>query len=91
LFASRIEVLLSGVFGWGLMASGRDKLFVIAGLLAAAFSLGANIYFIPRYGAIAAAMVSFASEGIIVLSTMWFCWRNYSKVLILDTRQVKEG
>ena len=83
-------MLISGVFAWGIMASGRDKLFVLASFTAAAFSLGSNIYFIPRYGAIAAATISFASEGIIVLVTMYFCRREYSKASLLETIQLEE-
>jgi O-antigen/teichoic acid export membrane protein len=81
LFASKVEVLIGGVFGWAIMAAGRDKLFVIAGLIAGTFSVCCNIYYIPRYGAIAAAAVNFTSEGIIVLLTMYFSRREYSKAL----------
>jgi len=79
LFASRIEVLINGVFGWGIMASGGDKLFVLSSVVAALFSLSSNIYCIPRYGAVAAASASFAAEGIIVLLTMYFCWRRFAR------------
>lgn len=73
LLASKVLVLISGVFGWGIMASGRDKRFFVASFSAAMFSLGSNICFVPAYGAVAAACTNFVSEGIVVLLTICFC------------------
>ena len=90
LFVSKIELLISDVFAWGIMASGRDKLFVIASFTGAVFSLCGNVYFIPRYGAIAAALVNFVSQGIILSIAGYFCWRRYGRVSVPEASRAKE-
>jgi len=91
LFCSKVEVLISGVFGWGVMASGRDRLFLFASLAAASLSLCLNVIFIPRYGALAAATVNFVAEAVILLLTMYFCWQQHSEMIGTVQNQAKEG
>jgi len=58
LVLSKMCMLLTGIYSWGLMAQKRDKtlLFILAPL--SLLSIASSFYFIPKYGIIASAYIS---------------------------------
>jgi O-antigen/teichoic acid export membrane protein len=90
LFASRVVLSIADVFAWGIMASGHDKFFAITTFLAASFSLPCNLYYIPRYGAIAAAAVNLVAQLMILTFAVYFSRRIYYKASALYLDQGKE-
>ncbi len=62
LFASKMIVVINGIFCWGLWAAGADKeMFIVVGI-AAILSLSLNCALIPVYGLTAASSVGLLSE-----------------------------
>lgn len=76
LLAAGCTVLINGVFGWGIMAAGRERLYVLAGLCAGLVSIAACFVLIPAYGATGAAVSSLAAELIILAMTVYFSRRQ---------------
>lgn len=91
LFAAKLVTLIHGVFGWGIMAAGRDDRFLISTICAAAISLGGNFLLIPKFGIIAAASVSLAAELSILITAAYFGWREHQAFVIKDAPCVKPG
>lgn len=77
LFSAKLMMLVHGVFGWGIMATGRDNRYLISTICAAAVSLVGNSLLIPRYGIVAAACVSLAAELTILATAAYFGWREH--------------
>ncbi|MDA0346006.1 MAG: oligosaccharide flippase family protein [Verrucomicrobia bacterium] len=75
LMCSKLIVLLNGVFAWGLWAISKDSAMLIVFSGVAVFSLCSNLIFIPKYGMLAAALVNFSSETLILLLTSWMIWK----------------
>jgi O-antigen/teichoic acid export membrane protein len=70
LVVSRMLMVLNGIFGWGLWAQHRDRLFLALTLFTAVISLGLNFVLIPRLGIFGAATVCVISETLMLISTM---------------------
>ena len=67
LFASKLVVVINGIFGWGLWAMKKDRQMLYLMVVTALFSISANLFLIPRLGMIAAASVNLASEILILM------------------------
>lgn len=67
LLTSKLVVVVNGIFGWGLWAMKKDKQMLLVMVLAAVFSMSANLFLIPRFGMFAAASVNLASELLILI------------------------
>ncbi|MCU0249226.1 MAG: polysaccharide biosynthesis C-terminal domain-containing protein [Vicinamibacterales bacterium] len=61
----------------GLNVTKRTKYFPISTGAAAAFSIGANLLLIPRYGLLGAAWANAASYTVLTLTIGWFSYREY--------------
>ena len=72
LVAGRAVVFIGQIYAYGLIALHLDTAFLLATLAGTVTSLGANLLLIPRYGTVAAALVSVASELVTCLSCFWF-------------------
>lgn len=72
LVASKIMVVIGGVFYWGLMTEERhDRLLSLTTLGMALFSLASNLVLIPKWGMYAASSVNLASEVILLAVCVW--------------------
>lgn len=60
------------VFGTLVTARGKMSLLIKAAFIALLFSLAANLYVIPKYGALGAAMVTLATHSIVALANTYF-------------------
>jgi O-antigen/teichoic acid export membrane protein len=58
--------------GAQLIASGREKKYLAAVLAGAAANVALNLFFIPRYGAIAAAFTTAFSQGVVAVMNYHF-------------------
>jgi len=67
LFASKLVVVINGIFGWGLWAMKKDRQMLYLMVVTALFSISANLFVIPRLGMIAVASVNLASEILILM------------------------
>lgn len=70
LVVSRMLMVLNGIFGWGLWAQHRDRLFLGLTLFTAIISVGLNFVLIPRLGIFGAATVCVIAETLMLISTM---------------------
>ncbi len=83
LVLSKIVTIVSGIYGWGLLTDHRyDKKVSIAMILTAVFSLGANFFFIPRFGMYGASLINLASEVIILMAMVRLTVRRHRALLI---------
>ncbi len=69
LLASRMLMVMSGIFGWGLWAQHRDRLVLVITLATAMISLTLNFTLIPHMGLLGAATVCVISESLMLLGT----------------------
>jgi O-antigen/teichoic acid export membrane protein len=67
LFASKMVVLASGPFGWGLWAMGKDKLMLAILSLAAVVAVALGVLLIPKFGMTAAAGANLTAELVVLL------------------------
>jgi O-antigen/teichoic acid export membrane protein len=58
--------------GAQLIPNGREKKYLVAVLAGAAANVVLNLFFIPRYGALAAAFTTASSQGIVALMNYYF-------------------
>jgi len=80
LLISKLVVLVNGVFAWGLVADGNsDKKIALTMSSAAIFSLGVNVFVIPRFGMMGAACVNVLSEIYILIIVFIFSRNNNDK------------
>jgi O-antigen/teichoic acid export membrane protein len=61
----------------GLNITKQTKYFPLSTGAAAAFSIGANLLLIPRYGLVGAAWANAASYAMLTLTIGWFSYREY--------------
>jgi O-antigen/teichoic acid export membrane protein len=59
-------------FGAQLIPNGREKKYLAAVLTGAAANVGLNLFFIPKYGALAAAFTTAFSQGVVALMNYHF-------------------
>lgn len=72
LITSKIIVIVTGIFYWGLMTDDRhDRLLSMTTFGMAIFSLASNLILIPKYGMLAAASVNLSSEAILLFVCLW--------------------
>lgn len=71
LFASKMVVLVSGPFGWGLWAMGKDKLMLAILSLAAVWAVAFGVLFIPKFGMTAAAGANLTAELVVLLGCLF--------------------
>jgi len=80
LILSKLVIVLNSVFTFGLWARRRDKATLLIMSITAFFSVTANFALIPRFGMLAASIVNFTSEIIILfgmfLYTLWLLKRS---------------
>jgi O-antigen/teichoic acid export membrane protein len=75
LVIGRLVVFIGQIYAWGLAAVRQDTQFLVASILGAIASVVLIIMFVPRYGIVAAAMISVLSEVIVHLSCFLFLKR----------------
>jgi O-antigen/teichoic acid export membrane protein len=66
LLASKLVVVVNGIFGWGLWAMKKDRQMLAVMVVTAVVSISANLLLIPRFGMMAAASVNLACEVLIL-------------------------
>ncbi|MDO8559750.1 MAG: flippase [bacterium] len=64
-------ILLAAVFGYGIVALGKQRVMLPYYAGNAAVVLAAYLIFIPRYGTYAAAWLTVASEAVILAANLW--------------------
>jgi O-antigen/teichoic acid export membrane protein len=69
LLAAGALAWVNGVFGYALIARDRQASALWLNLTALAFNVGLNFLLIPRYGIVAAAIITVASEVVILLGS----------------------
>jgi O-antigen/teichoic acid export membrane protein len=69
---------VNGVFGFALIAKARQTSALWLNVSALAFNLGLNFLLIPRYGIVAAAAVTVASEALILAGSYFLMKRHFS-------------
>ena len=62
LVVGRMVVFVGQIFAWSLTALHLDRQFFSASLVGALFSVGANLLLVPKFGIVAAAVVSLLAE-----------------------------
>jgi O-antigen/teichoic acid export membrane protein len=80
LFASKMVVLVSGPFGWGLWAMGKDKLVLAILSLAAVVAVVLGVLLIPKFGMAAAASANLTAE----LFVLFGCFFAFMRVVTND-------
>jgi O-antigen/teichoic acid export membrane protein len=61
----------NGLTQYVLIASGRQRFLTGAFIVAFAFNVGANVLLIPQYGYVGAALVTIASEVVLMIPFQW--------------------
>jgi O-antigen/teichoic acid export membrane protein len=79
LVVGRLVVFLGQIYAWGLVAVGQDNQFLFASLLGAISSITMNLIVIPKYGIAGAAIVSVASEFLLVTTIFLFVRRHITQ------------
>lgn len=64
--------------GYMLIALGKQKVSLIIAILALVWNLGLNIIFIPHFSYLAAAVITIATEGLVLILTSFYLARNFS-------------
>ena len=67
---------VNGVFGFALIAKDRQMSALWLNVSALAFNVGLNFVLVPRYGIVAAAVITVASE-LVILAGSYFLMRRY--------------
>jgi O-antigen/teichoic acid export membrane protein len=80
LVVGRLVVFLGQIYAFGLVALGQDNQFLFASLLGAISSITMNLIVIPKYGIVGAAIVSVASEFLLVTACFLFVKRHIMQV-----------
>jgi O-antigen/teichoic acid export membrane protein len=75
LLSSKLLVILNGLFAYGLLTHDEDKFMLIYFLLTSVISLGLTLFFLPKFGAIAAAYVCLFSEFLIFAFTFFASYK----------------
>ena len=77
LLAAGALAWINGVFGYALIARDRQASALWLNVSALAFNVGLNFLLIPRYGIVVAAIVTVASELLILVGSYWLMRRYY--------------
>ncbi|MDO8551459.1 MAG: oligosaccharide flippase family protein [bacterium] len=83
-FALRILIFatllayLNHLTGYTLIALGKQRISLIVAVTALFCNLGLNYIFIPRYSFVAAAIITIATEGLVLLITSIYLAKKYS-------------
>jgi O-antigen/teichoic acid export membrane protein len=77
LLAAGALAWVNGVFGYALIAGERQTSALWLNVTALAFNVGLNFLLIPPYGIVAAAIVTVASEFVILLGSYWLMRRYF--------------
>jgi O-antigen/teichoic acid export membrane protein len=77
LLAAGALAWINGVFGYALIARDRQASALWLNVLALGFNVGLNLVLIPPYGIVAAAIVTVASEIVILLGSYWLMRRYF--------------
>lgn len=67
---------VNGLIQYVLIAAGQQRLLTRAFALTFGFNLLANLLFTPRFGFVAAALITVASEVVLLLPFLWFLRRQ---------------
>ena len=65
------------------LAAGRERIGLIGGVLSATLNFALNLYFIPRYGMVAAAWTTVAAEAV-ALAPLVCMWDRRVKLWRMD-------
>ncbi len=76
LIASKLMVVLNGIFGWGLWSMEKDFTMLLIMGVVAIVSITLNLLLMPRYGMIAAAAVNLTAEFLILVGCLYFQYRH---------------
>ncbi len=76
LFAGALS-WVNGVFGFALIAKERQKSALWLNVTGLTFNIGLNFLLVPRYGIVAAAIVTVASEALILAGSYRLMRRNF--------------
>lgn len=78
--------------GYSLIAFGKQRVSLLIGILALAFNVGTNLFFIPRYSWMAAAVITVSTECIVFFLSSYALWRaiRVAPSLLLLTRAAHE-
>jgi O-antigen/teichoic acid export membrane protein len=63
---------LASYFGAQLIPSGRERKYLMSVLAGAAVNIVLNFFFIPKYGAVAAAITTAISQGVVAAINCYF-------------------
>jgi O-antigen/teichoic acid export membrane protein len=69
--------LVNGVFGYALIAKERQAAALWLNVAGLAFNVGLNLALVPAYGIVAAAVVTVASEVLILAGSWWLMRRHF--------------
>jgi O-antigen/teichoic acid export membrane protein len=69
--SSVLPMCLMYVFGTLVTAKGKMEVLIRTAFVALVFNVGANLYFIPRYGALGAAGVALATHSMMAISNIY--------------------
>lgn len=84
LVLSQIIVVISGLYSWGLLTDHTyDKFVSITMIGTGLFSLGTNLFFIPKFGMMGAAVIHLSSE-ILILAV--FSGLSFRRIQLIRNR-----
>jgi O-antigen/teichoic acid export membrane protein len=81
-----LRILVFGTFiayfnhltGYSLIALGKQKISLIVAVMALIWNVGLNLIFIPRYSYLAAAVVTIATEGLVLILTSVYLAKKFN-------------
>lgn len=81
-----LRILVFGTFiayfnhltGYSLIALGKQKISLIVAVMALVWNVGLNLIFIPRYSYLAAAVVTIATEGLVLILTSAYLAKKFN-------------
>jgi O-antigen/teichoic acid export membrane protein len=75
-----IPMFLNSALNTTLLATGREKVFVVTASVCTAFNLLMNILFIPHYSFRAAAVITVTTELLLLSQNLWFVRRTLGRI-----------
>ena len=66
LLGAKLIAVMNGILGWGLVAQKKERSLFFSMVYVAMFSLGANLIFIPYFGALGASTINMLSEVLMI-------------------------
>jgi len=64
--------------GYSLIALGKQKVSLIVAIIALVWNVSLNLIFIPRYSYLAAAAITIATEGLVLILTSVYLARKFN-------------